>query len=61
MEKLGILYRGVNPDETFMAYKDVERVIEIQVEAGLIEVVAEMNPRVVVMGEILDNNNISMV
>lgn len=43
-----ILHYGVNPDETFMAYKDIDEVISRQLD--LIEVVSTMHPRVVVMG-----------
>lgn len=44
-----ILHFGLAPDETFMAYKDIEMVIGLQ--AGLlIEPIARMTPRVVIMG-----------
>lgn len=50
MESEEILYKGVAPDETFMAYKDVNRIIEIQKEEELIYVVGKMKPKIVIMG-----------
>ena len=50
MEDQGIIYSGVSPDETFMAYKDIGRVIDIQVQADLISVEGVMDPKIVVMG-----------
>jgi len=44
-----ILHFGLAPDETFMAYKDIEMVIALQ-DGLLIEPVARMMPRVVLMG-----------
>ena len=44
-----ILHFGLSPDETFMAYKDIEMVIGLQVGL-LIEPIARMIPRVVLMG-----------
>ncbi len=44
-----ILHFGLAPDETFMAYKDIEMVIGLQ-DGILIEPVARMTPRVVIMG-----------
>ena len=44
-----ILAYGVNTDETPQAYKDIERVIELQ-EGDLVRVIAVLEPRVVVMG-----------
>ncbi|MEZ4709969.1 MAG: RtcB family protein [Caldilineaceae bacterium] len=44
-----ILHFGLEPDETFMAYKDIEMVMGLQ--AGLlVEPIARMTPRVVLMG-----------
>jgi len=43
-----ILHYGVAPDETFMAYKDINEVMSKQQD--LIEVVATMHPKVVIMG-----------
>lgn len=48
MASLGITYFGVAPDETVAAYKDIHRVIGAQ--SDLVDVVAVMQPRVVVMG-----------
>ncbi len=44
-----ILHFGLAPDETFMAYKDIEMVIGLQ-DGVLIEPLARMTPRVVIMG-----------
>jgi hypothetical protein len=39
----------VAPDETFMAYKDIERVIQLQ-DGLLVKVLAKMYPKIVIMG-----------
>ena len=43
-----ILHFGLAPDETMMAYKDIERVMSLQTE--LVRPIARMYPRVVIMG-----------
>jgi len=43
MSQHNILYRGVAPDETLLAYKDIEMVIALQ-EGVLVETAAEMFP-----------------
>ncbi|MCB0061748.1 MAG: RtcB family protein [Caldilineaceae bacterium] len=44
-----IMHFGLAPDETFLAYKDIEMVMGLQ--AGvLVEPIARMTPRVVIMG-----------
>lgn len=48
MHAKGITYHGVAPDETIAAYKDINKVIEAQ--SDLVDVVAVMFPKVVVMG-----------
>ena len=48
MQDLDILFFGVEPDETFMAYKDIDRVMSLQ--ADIVEPIAQMWPKVVVMG-----------
>lgn len=48
MQAKGITYHGVAPDETVAAYKDINKVIEAQ--SDLVEVIAIMYPKVVVMG-----------
>ena len=45
----GILMIGVAQDETFMAYKDINRVISVQ-NGVLVQVVARMFPQIVIMG-----------
>jgi tRNA-splicing ligase RtcB len=51
-----ILHFGLAPDETFLAYKDIEMVIGLQ--AGtLIEPIARMTPRVVLMGGQADDGD----
>lgn len=49
MRKNDILNYGVEPDETFLAYKDIERVMSIQ-EGVLVRTIARMFPVVVIMG-----------
>lgn len=48
MKAAGVTYFGVAPDETFMAYKDIDSVMEAQGE--LATPIARITPRVVVMG-----------
>ena len=48
MAERGITYHGVAPDETVAAYKDIRQVMQAQ--SDLVDVVAVMQPRVVVMG-----------
>jgi len=48
MQANGITYHGVAPDETVNAYKNIHNIIEAQ--SDLVEVIATMFPRVVVMG-----------
>jgi tRNA-splicing ligase RtcB len=49
MAQHDISYQGVAPDETLMAYKDIETVIGLQ-EGVLVDIVAEMFPVAVRMG-----------
>jgi tRNA-splicing ligase RtcB len=51
-----ILYHGVAPDETLLAYKDIETVIGLQ-EGVLVEIVAEMFPVAVRMGGEADDGD----
>ena len=44
-----ILVQGLAADESPQAYKDVERVLAIQVQAGLVRPVARMRPVAVIM------------
>jgi len=44
-----VLVRGLSVDESPMAYKDIERVLELQVAAGLVRPVARMRPVAVIM------------
>jgi tRNA-splicing ligase RtcB len=44
-----VLVHGLAVDESPQAYKDVERVLEIQVQAGLVKPVARMRPVAVIM------------
>lgn len=48
-EESEILYDAVAEDETYQAYKDIERVISIQ-DGVLVRVVARMMPKIVIMG-----------
>ncbi|WP_322821987.1 RtcB family protein [Chloroflexus sp.] len=49
VREAGVLVRGLAVDESPLAYKDIETVMELQVAAGLIRPVARMRPLVVVM------------
>ena len=51
-----ILHFGLAPDETFQAYKDIEMVIGLQADV-LVEVVAKMTPKVVIMGGMSDDGD----
>ena len=44
-----VLVLGLSVDESPMAYKDIERVLELQVAAGLVRPVARMRPVAVIM------------
>jgi tRNA-splicing ligase RtcB len=48
MAELGVLHQGIAPDEGWQAYKDIERVMEMQ--SDLVQPAAVMKPLVVVMG-----------
>ena len=56
MAQHDILYHGVAPDETLLAYKDIETVIGLQ-EGVLVEIVAEMFPVAVRMGGEADDGD----
>ncbi|WP_322496087.1 RtcB family protein [Chloroflexus sp.] len=49
VREAGVLVHGLAVDESPLAYKDIEAVMEVQVAAGLIRPVARMRPLVVVM------------
>jgi tRNA-splicing ligase RtcB len=49
LKKQDILVEGLSVDESPMAYKDIERVMATQIEAGLVEPVARMRPIAVIM------------
>ncbi len=51
-----ILSFGVAPDETYMAYKDIQRVIDLQ-EGRLVRVIARLTPSVVIMGGRADDGD----
>lgn len=56
MAQHDIAYQGVAPDETLLAYKDIETVIGLQ--AGvLVDLVAEMFPLAVRMGGVADDGD----
>ena len=56
MDEKDILSFGVAPDETFMAYKDIERGMSLQ-EGRLIRTVARMSPSIVIMGGRADDGD----
>ncbi len=49
LQQYDILTHGVSVDEAPQAYKDIERVLDIQVAAGLIRPLARMQPVAVIM------------
>jgi tRNA-splicing ligase RtcB (3'-phosphate/5'-hydroxy nucleic acid ligase) len=49
LKQRDILVEGLSVDEAPQAYKDIERVIQLQVAAGLIEPLARMRPIAVIM------------
>ena len=49
MQEKDILAFGVEPDETYLAYKDIEHVMALQ-EGSLVRSVARLFPSVVIMG-----------
>ena len=49
MERLDVLVDGLSADESPAAYKDIERVLSLQVEAGLLTPLARMRPVAVIM------------
>ena len=49
LAKQDILVAGLSVDESPQAYKDIERVMHLQVEAGLVEPLARMRPIAVIM------------
>lgn len=56
MAQNDIMHFGLAPDETFMAYKDIDMVMGLQ-DGVLIEPVARMDPRVVIMGGKADDGD----
>ncbi len=49
MARLDVLVDGLSADESPAAYKDIERVLRLQVEAGLLAPLARMRPVAVIM------------
>ncbi len=49
MARLDVLVEGLSADESPAAYKDIERVLNLQVEAGLLTPLARMRPVAVIM------------
>jgi tRNA-splicing ligase RtcB len=49
LKREDVLVAGLSVDESPQAYKDIERVMQVQVEAGLIEPLARMRPIAVIM------------
>jgi tRNA-splicing ligase RtcB len=49
LKQQDVLVEGLSVDEAPQAYKDIERVVRLQVDAGLIEVLARMRPVAVIM------------
>lgn len=51
-----ILVSGVKKDETYQVYKDIQRVMKLQ-SGILTDIVAEMKPRIVIMGDKADDGD----
>ena len=49
MARLDVLVDGLSADESPAAYKDIERVLRLQIDAGLITPLARMRPVAVIM------------
>lgn len=56
MRQRDILAIGVAPDETYAAYKDIERVMQLQ-EGVLVRTIARLQPVIVVMGAQADDGD----
>ena len=56
MRERNILGIGVAPDETFMAYKDIEHVMALQ-EGVLVRTIARLKPVIVIMGGRADDGD----
>ena len=56
MRQRDILAIGVAPDETYAAYKDIERVMQLQ-EGILVRTIARLQPAIVVMGAQADDGD----
>ena len=56
MARQDILHRGLAPDETLQAYKDIEVVMDVQ-EGILVRRLARLTPRVVLMGGASDDGD----
>ena len=56
MRQQDILSFGVEPDETYLAYKDIEHVMALQ-EGTLVRTIARLYPRVVIMGGRADDGD----
>lgn len=56
MRRENILGRGIAKDETFMAYKDIERVMQVQ-EGRLVKTIARLRPVIVIMGSAADDGD----
>lgn len=57
LEEMDIMTSGIGADETYQAYKDIERVINLQITDNVLEPIAVMRPRIVMMGGSKDRNN----
>jgi tRNA-splicing ligase RtcB (3'-phosphate/5'-hydroxy nucleic acid ligase) len=49
LKQQDVLVEGLSVDEAPQAYKDIERVIRLQVDAGLVDILARMRPVAVIM------------
>jgi len=49
LKQQDVLVEGLSVDEAPQAYKDIERIMRLQVDAGLVEILARMRPVAVIM------------
>jgi tRNA-splicing ligase RtcB len=61
LEEMDIMTSGVAKDETYQAYKSIERVIDLQAQDDVLIPVAVMRPKIVIMGGAGHNNPLDRV
>ena len=49
LKQQDVLVEGLSVDEAPQAYKDIDRIMRLQIDAGLVEILARMRPVAVIM------------